>query len=497
MRDIVFCSLPYSDLDHIYSAPAILKGVVQEHGYTAKTVDFGLTLYDICNNDKNLFDIVQSYFISPSIENEYTVYIDKFYSACIGYFKSNPTNFIGFSVLSIYTHKAVYELCRRLKQTDIKSKIVIGGRGCKIPIFSSIYPAVNPNSLEKFYKYGDFLKKRNLIDHLILGDGEDAILDVLLHTDVKTEYNSNSFFNSIPDFSDYELDRYLFQNDITLPIMGSKGCVRDCDFCDVRYQFGKFRYRSGKDIFNEILALSDKHKIKKFHFTDNLVNGGLKPFKEFLNLLADHNDKHPQNSIRWSGQYICRPAAQTPIEIYSLMKRAGAEGLTIGAESGSDHVLAAMNKKTTVQALFDELEQFRNHGLTCNILTFVGHWSETREDFIEHCKMLVKLAPYVRSGTISALIGGFTMAMLDGTPSMDNKEKNQIVLSDFHKDQIWYVKNNSTNTFHERVYRRLVVDKICKQLNLLTTTDFESFMYIKNIIDEYHFEIKKFYEQFS
>jgi|688.fasta_scaffold192074_1 hypothetical protein len=497
MQDIIFCSLPYSDLDHIYSAPAVLKGVVHEHGYSAKTVDFGLTLYDVCNNDKTLFDIVQSYFISPDVEDDYKVYIEKFYNQCIEYLLNHPSEFIGLSVLSIYTHKAVFELCHRIKQAGIKSKIVVGGRGCKIPTFSSIYPTVDPTNIEKFLSYGEFLKKRNLIDFLVLGDGENAILDVLASRELESEYTSNQFVNSIPDFSDYKLDRYLFQNDITLPIMGSKGCVRDCDFCDVKYQFGKFRHRSGKDIFEEIIALSKKYNIYKFHFTDNLVNGGLKPFKEFLYLLAEHNTKNANHSIRWSGQYICRPASQTPVEIYDLMKRSGAEGLTIGAESGSDHVLTAMNKKTTVQALFDELEQFRKHRLTCNILTFVGHWSETREDFIDHCKMLVKLTPYVRSGTISALIGGFTMAMLDGTPSMENAEKNQIVLSSFHKDQIWHVKNNPTNTFKERVYRRLIVNKICKNLNILTATDFESFMYIKNIIDQYHYQIKEFYDQFS
>jgi hypothetical protein len=61
MHDIIFCSLPYSNLDHIYSAPAILKGAAVSNGFTAKTVDFGCELLNQCNRNTDQFDRVQSY----------------------------------------------------------------------------------------------------------------------------------------------------------------------------------------------------------------------------------------------------------------------------------------------------------------------------------------------------------------------------------------------------------------------------------------------------
>ena len=497
MYDIIFCSLPFGNIDHIYNAPAILKGVVKSHGYKAKTVDFSLMLFDICNNDTFIFDQVQTYFISPNLDkNEYQTYIDKFYDECLDFFKSNPTQYIGLSVLSIYTHKSTYELLIKLKSSGISSKIILGGRGIKIPIFAPVYNNLQPSAAEKILTFGNFILKRKLADSCIIGDGEDAILDILADKqNADHQHISEQFRTPVPDYEDYNFSKYLTNNRIILPVTGSKGCVRDCDFCDIKFQFGKYRYRSGKDIATEILELSKMYDVTQFQFTDSLVNGGLKPFKEFLEIIAEYNDNNPDRKISWSGQYICRPAAQTPEEIYYLMAKSGAEGITIGAESGSDNVLAHMNKKTTVQALFDELEQFRKYGITCTILTFVGHWSETEDDFIEHCKMFIKLAPYVRSGTVAGILGGVTMAMLDGTPSMFDKDLNQITLSDFNKDQIWIAKQNKSSTFKERVKRRLIIDKICKKLNLLTINDSEFFLYMKNIINTQHEQINEFYDQ--
>ena len=95
-----------------------------------------------------------------------------------------------------------------------------------------------------------------------------------------------------------------------------------------------------------------------------------------------------------------------PEELYDLMYRSGVDSLTIGAESGSNNVLKKMNKKTTVEALYDELIMFEKYKIRCVLLTFVGHWEETWQDFLEHCRMFIKILPYVRSSTISAIIFG-------------------------------------------------------------------------------------------
>jgi Radical SAM superfamily len=500
MIDIVFCSLPYSDLDHVYSAPAILKGVVRQHGYTAKTMDFGCELLKLCGRDVGLFEKIQNYFINRSTarlsDSEMRIVSD-FYDLVVNYFEVNPSAYIGLSALSIFTHKCIYELLEKLKSRDITSKIIMGGRGANVPVWTQSLGDREFSASEKKTPFGIVLQRRGLIDHVILGDGEDAILQILSGKKVLSLTNNQSelFRSPVPDFEDYCFDDYLFQGtDINFPITGSKGCVRDCDFCDVRHHFGRYRYRSGSDVAHEMITIAEKFNFRKFQFTDSLVNGGLKPFREFLEIIGEYNQKNPLRRIRWNGQYICRPEEQMPTELYKLMAESGAEGLTIGAESFSNHVLEHMNKKTTAEALFHELEQFRKHGITCVLLNMVGHWSETPGDFLDNCRMFVKILPYVRSGTISAVSLGHPMMILEGTPAMVQAQHNNIVLSDFSPTLVWKVAENSSNTFKERVFRRLIMDKLARKLKVPLVRSSEEFLSMLGVIESNFQDIDEFYE---
>ena len=493
MLDIIFCALPYSNLDNIYSAPAVLKGVVCEHGYSARTRDFGCDLLNLCNRDGDLFYRVQNYFLT-AVESDGV--IEQFYSDAVEFFINNPSRYIGISVLSIYTHRCVLELLQRLKQAGVESKVIIGGHGLTTPVYPPIRPRFNFSGLEQTVHFVDLLQRRNLVDHVIIGDGEDAILNLLqTQQDTVAQQYSETFRYPVPNYDDYNLKDYLIPLDqINFPVTGSKGCVRDCDFCDVKSKFGNFRYRSGTDIANEMIEVSSKTGIYKFQFTDSLVNGGLKPFREFLTVMARHNQQHPEQAIQWNGSYICRPQNQAPQDLYELIALSGGQGLAIGAESGSNRVLQAMNKKTTVEALYHELEQFRKHGITCILLMIVGHWSESWEDFVEHCEMLVKITPYVRSGTISAVRLGDIAMLLHGSPSYDNRERNQVVVSEFNPQHIWQCEQYPDNTYKERVYRRLIVSRLAERLRIPTVSNAEIFITVANMIDQQHQEINQFYE---
>lgn len=499
MLDIVFCALPYSNLDHIYSAPAILKGVAVTNGFQANTVDFGCKLLNQLDRNVEKFNATQIYFITAE-DNSFKHYLDieKFYNNCIDYFKNNPSKYIALSVLSIYTHRCVYELCKRIKENKIDSKIVIGGRGAKVTTHENVANLYHIKGKQRLISFGDFLIDQNLADYLIIGDGEDAILE-LLQSDTlcNKNYVSDEFKSPIPDYSDYNFNDYLFYDSVMLPVTGSKGCVRDCDFCDVKFQFGNYRYRSGADVANELITISKIYNIYKFQFTDSLVNGGYKPFREFLEILSEYNLKNPDKCIHWNGQYISRPYNEIPKDLYQLMRDSGAHGLTIGAESGSNNVLSAMNKKTTVEALLIELENFRQHGITCTLLTFVGHWSETWDDFVDHCKMFVNIAPYVRSGTISAVSLGQPYVLLDGTPSMFNHKFNNIIFDEFNPQNNWYNRDNVTNTFKERIYRRLVVQQLCTKLNIPTVADTELLSQYISYIESNYKEINDFFNKIS
>jgi hypothetical protein len=498
--DIIFCSIPFSDLDHIYSAPAILKGVVESEGYTAKTIDFGLELFKLCNRDRIIFDNIQHYFYSADaiLSNRETKILESWRESIRKFVKDHPARYYGISILHFMQQLSAYEICGIIREVSPESSIVIGGRGAKVVMMSEIHKICKMSGIEKLMSAGEFLKKRNKCDFVVIGDGEDPIVEILKDgkNSVITHEDQESFSYPEPNYEDYFLDQYIWESgEIAFPVTGSKGCVRDCDFCDVRFQFGKFKYRSGKDIANEMLSIQKKYGFNKFQFTDSLVNGGLKPFREFVTIIAEYNKKNPDNKIKWTGQYICRPELTMPKDLYKLMAESGAEGLTIGAESGSDHVLEEMNKKTTVEALLTELEEFRKYGITCVLLVMTAHWSESWDNFNEHCQTLIKMAPYMRDGTISAIQLGWLASMLDGTPGHERVAEGKIIVNADFRENVWYNKENPMD-LKERLYRRLLVALLGKRLKMPTVMENQILRNNHEKFISHVDEINTFYDQY-
>jgi hypothetical protein len=465
MLDIVFCNVPYIHLDYIYPAPAILKGVVQQHGYSARSIDFGIELFKICQRQVDRFYQVQNWFLQNPDPNIIPCEIESMLSGAINWFRQNPSKIIGISVLSFQSQVACWLLIDRIKQSGINSKIVIGGRGIQSrSVLHNFLPT--SNSFLHHNTMDVVMTTLGLVDQAVRGDAEDQILQVLGQNNTVNQSTSDVFGYALPDYSDYELDCYQFSGGpIMWPIKGSKGCVRNCDFCDVGKLWGKYKYRLPEDVAKEMIHMYHAVGARHFQFTDSLVNGGLKPFGEFLKILADFNEQHTDDPITWQGQYICREQGQIadPDDYYALLYRAGGRFFYIGAESGSDHVLKSMNKKTTVRSLFNELEYFRRYNIKCTLLLLVGHWSETHEDFMQHLHMLINLAPYAASGTVTTVRIGVPALIFEDTPSYTNIDRNQITVMD---KAIYFCTNNPDNTISEKIYRQLIVLKLAQKLGL-------------------------------
>ena len=68
------------------------------------------------------------------------------------------------------------------------------------------------------------------------------------------------------NFDDYNLVTYRIGGSglTQLPVYGSKGCVRACDFCDVAVQFGKFQQKDAQHLADEMVFLAHKYNIYNF-----------------------------------------------------------------------------------------------------------------------------------------------------------------------------------------------------------------------------------------
>ena len=429
-HDMLLLILPYSELDVPPCGPAVLKGIAESSGYSIKNIDTNvLFLKNFCNNDPGEYFNKSSYWLGlPALFNT-----NEFYQSIYDYICDYKFKYLGISVFSLYTHMATYEFLKYIKDLPRDWEIVVGGKGLTTNPFevntTSPFAGIGDNRSMLFYQV---LSQEHLYDKVLLGDSEDAIIDLL-----KGNYIDNLFNKNVPtnnkltypysNFDDYNLVTYRIEGSglTQLPVYGSKGCVRACDFCDVAVQFGKFQQKDAQHLADEMVFLAHKYNIYNFASADSIANGNMKSLNEFTEIMANHNKNTTEDKrITWNGNWIARPRKRSSIygsNFYQQLKDSGCTSLTIGAEAGSDHVLLHMNKKTDVDGLMYELERLDEVGIQSILNMIVGHWSERYEDFLEQLITFVKFGPKFASGSIYAItISPFSI--LNDTPSSRNIE---------------------------------------------------------------------------
>lgn len=472
MVDVLICAMPMmTDVGRVPPAPAILKAAVEQAGYRALTVDLNLEYFDNqCQRDVAKYYHLGSAWrpLDPFTEQSQTT-TQEWTDDCINLIKKIAPRTIAVSVFTNWQHRATWALLQAVKHHLPNIPVIAGGFGCEISA-ASLRGTGAVGATDYVKPFWLVLKEHKLVDCVALGSGgslEELVTFLDLHirhqnTVVPESNNSVIYDAPIPNYDDYKLDQYLWENQKRLAVTGSKGCVRACSFCDIPGSFGRFRYRQGKDIANEIINQYRKHGIRYFEFTDSLVNGSLKAFREWMTILASFNDTLPeQQKIRWFGQYICRPQSQMSGDLYNLMQRSGVTNLIIGVESGSNAVLEVMKKKIKVEDVLGELEQFFKHGINCDILMLSSFYSETPENYEETLLFLHKCQKYLANGTISTLGMGPPMYINDQMPIGQHAEELGIVRN-FENESFWTLKdrpeNNYVNRVKNRVTAQLVLD---------------------------------------
>lgn len=268
------------------------------------------------------------------------------------------------------------------------------------------------------------------------------------------------------NYSDYDLSKYVFYNQSTVQITGSRGCVRKCTFCDINQKWPKFRWRSGKSIANEIIKIHKETKVSNFFFTDSLINGNMKSFIEMCEILSDYRKNYAPD-LTWGGQFIVRRIKSLPSNYFYLLAESGAYNLTIGVETGSDRIREHLKKGFTNEDLDYHMEQFNNLGITCGFLMLIGYPTETEEDFEDTLKMLKKYQGYAANGIILGITLGSTLTINKGIPLVEMYKDILFSIPNGEEDKVgtvhWVPKEpNASLTLLERIRRRLVVDVVAR-----------------------------------
>lgn len=508
-------AVPILDLQYPPSSPAVIKSCVNVAGYSARTNDLNLLLLNACDNNKELFWSVQAQFESAYHSDAETNLVKKFFAqhhsviqrwldASIDTIKQHNPRWLGISVFSYKSHKASLLLAAEVRRLNLPIKIVLGGRGASSyalgPDHSKFKDGIEQTWGKYPYKnFGETLLHYNLVDKIIQGDGENAVVELLkadTPDNVLTQVDDIDL-ESVPfvDYDDYDLTAYEYVNEPTIAITGSKGCVRKCTFCDIPVLWSRFKYRTGDHIAKEMIHLYNKHNIKKFYLTDSLVNGSMRAFTDFITTLAEHNNANPEQQIKWVGQYITRSRSSAlNDQYYDCLKASGGEGLTIGVESGSDAVRTHMKKQFTTADVDHELAEFNRRGIVCVLLFFSCYPTETWADFEDTIDMFIRYQQYCASGTVYKITLGTPYTHHAQTPLWNMQDSIGLSVEP-GSDILWRLGTNPELTYYERVRRRLILQEVCMALKLPMSRNDAELNQLINSITNYKDEIESYFQE--
>lgn len=177
----------------------------------------------------------------------------------------------------------------------------------------------------------------------------------------------------------------IFYSGVNWYIMSSQSCPFNCKMCQpaLRKIAGLWRQRSVSNVINEIKSLKEKYKARNFCFNDNDMGIDRKWMKEFC---------QEAGKIKDISMSCCGRANLLDYGMLKLMKEAGFNSISIGAESGSDRVLKdIMNKKTTVQNIIDFTNNCYKLRIKANAFWMLANPGETIKEMKETAKLASEL----------------------------------------------------------------------------------------------------------
>lgn len=448
MIDLLLVSIPLIDIDGPTPGIYFVKGAAQKAGFTAKTKDLNLWIF---KQDIDRGYLENYYMINSNLNNvneddaEYKITADIFENYIKQHVLPIKAKFIGVSLFSVYNIVPGMIFCKLLRKHIPDSKIILGGNGVE-----DTAPGGND--------IGQFFLNNNFSDYIIYGEGEDAI-QCLLANKPHPAINDRSGKISIddldaigfPEYSDFFRDfpEYRIRKDTKLPILGSRGCVRKCTFCNVPSIWPNFRFRSGKNIAQEMITNLELYEVSMFKFVDSLLNGSMLAFRDMCQTLATYHETS-ESILNWTGQFICRSRRQMPPGDFKLMKDAGAVSVAIGIESGSEKVRNDIRKGFTEEDMIYTIDSLLENDIHVTLMFIVGYPTETEEDFEKSVKLLEKYAPH--KDNIGLRIGK-TLRLLDSTPLTN--EFSDLYHYDDHAYPEWVSNVVPDLTFEKRVDRAI------------------------------------------
>ncbi len=167
----------------------------------------------------------------------------------------------------------------------------------------------------------------------------------------------------------------------------TRGCPFKCNWCAKPIYGNRYNSRSPKNVVEELTMLKEKFHFDHIWFCDDIF--GLKPgwVHEFADLVE-------KEKLSFTFKMQGRVDLMLQENNIRDLARAGCSNVWMGAESGSQKILDAMDKGTTVQQIYDATQLLKEHGINPSFFIQFGYPGETKEDIEKTIQMINELLPH-------------------------------------------------------------------------------------------------------
>ncbi|MEW6469567.1 MAG: radical SAM protein [Bacteroidota bacterium] len=172
----------------------------------------------------------------------------------------------------------------------------------------------------------------------------------------------------------------------SLNFVTTRGCPFKCNWCAKPIYGNRYNSHSPAYVVRALKQLVDKYRPDHFWFSDDIF--GLKPkwIGEFASLV-----RQEKLGIRFKIQ--SRVDLLLEDDNIAALARAGCETVWVGAESGSQKILDAMEKGTKTEQIYRATALLKKHGIRPAFFIQFGYPGETLEDIDQTMRMLKELLP--------------------------------------------------------------------------------------------------------
>ena len=239
-------------------------------------------------------------------------------------------------------------------------------------------------------------------DAVVLGEGEAAVLDVARlwmggtgdlsdipglilaareHAQPTKSRRPQQDLDDLPhpawDLLDADAYRSAWRRthgEFSWNIVSSRGCPYACNWC-AKPTFGRrYSVRSPEDVASEMLRLKQEIGPDHLWFTDDILGLDV----DWTCAFAEEVERRDAR-IPFTMQSRVNLITQKSV---SALARAGAREVWLGIESGSQKILDAMDKGTTVDGARAASRLLKEHGIRVCWFIQLGYPSETWEDLL-------------------------------------------------------------------------------------------------------------------